>query len=123
MAVVCACIPSLKPLVTVLNHGVFQHPLLRNTLRSTTKSGLSSGRKWFGSKGTINDGRFSSLDENNDDLAPLGHSVSVHGGMDAKGQSVESGDVEMQVPQSGIGVKTDVVVSTSERLAYNDRLY
>ena len=123
MAVVCACIPSLKPLVTALNRGVFQHPLLRNTLRSTTKSGSSSGRKWFGSKGTNSDGRFSSLDENNDDLAPLGHGVSVHGGMDAKGQSEESGDVEMRVPRRGIGVKTDVVVSTSERLAYNDRLY
>ncbi|MDI1491216.1 MAG: hypothetical protein OHK93_002423 [Ramalina farinacea] len=123
MAVVCACIPSLKPLVTALNRGVFQHPLLRNRLRSTTKSGSSSGRKWFGSKGTNSDGRFSSLDENNDDLAPLGHGVSVRGGMDAKEQSLEHGDVEMQVPQSGIGVKTDVVVSTSERLAYNDRLY
>lgn len=122
MAVVCACIPSLKPLVTALNRGVFQHPLFRHTLRSTTKSGSSSRRRWFGSKRTNNDGRFSSLDENNDDLAPLGHGVSIHGGM-AKGHSLESGNVEMEVPQSGIGVKTDVVVSTSERLAYNDRLY
>ena len=74
-----------------------------------------------------NDGRFSQLDEM-DDLRPLGHGVQISTGMraeDGVGDGAEEGlaEIEMGVPSEGIKVKTDVVVETSERLIYNDRLY
>ena len=75
-------------------------------------------------------GRFTRLDEEMDDLRPLGHDVKVgHGGDDVEGGGGQAGGagggggIGMEVPSSGIGVKTDVIVETSGRYAYNDRLY
>lgn len=69
------------------------------------------------------DGRFSQLDEM-DDLRPLGHGVQISTGMTAgDGAEGDLAEIEMGVPSRRIKVKTDVVVETSERLIYNDRLY
>lgn len=126
IAVICACIPSLRPLVTVLRNGVFQHPLIPKSLRSTLTSGTSSKPKW-GGESAGSDGPFSHLDEM-DDLRPLGHGVQIDSRprVKATGGDEESGmpkEMEMAVPSTRIGVKTDIVVETSERLTYNDRLY
>ncbi|MDI1487512.1 MAG: hypothetical protein OHK93_006782, partial [Ramalina farinacea] len=54
IAVICACIPSLHPLVTYLRNGVFTHPLfLARTLRSAntntkTSTNRSAKPKWTG---------------------------------------------------------------------------
>ena len=117
MAVVCACIPSLRPLVTIVTQGVFNHPLVRSTLKSS--GGASSKRTWGSSKGKSSDGTFSHYDEV-DDLQPLGHDVSVRGGRGEDGQSIDN---TMDMPQHGIKVMTEVQVSTTDRLDYNDRLY
>jgi len=114
MAVVCACIPSLRPLVTIVTEGVFNHPLVRSTLAS--HNGSSSKRPWRSSKGKSSDGTFSHLDEV-EDLRPLGHGISVRGG---QGQQ-EEGAVEL--PEHGINVRTEITWETSDRLDYNDRLY
>ncbi len=114
MAVVCACIPSLRPLVTIVTEGVFNHPLVRSTLAS--HNGPSSKRPWRSSKGKSSDGTFSHLDEV-EDLRPLGHGISVRGG---QGQQ-EGGAVEL--PEHGIKVRTEITWVTSDRLDYNDRLY
>ena len=60
-----------------------------------------------------------------DDLRPLGHGVQISTGMRAEdgGAEGEFAEIEMEVPSERIIVKTDVVVETSERLIYNDRLY
>ena len=61
-----------------------------------------------------------------DDLRPLGHEVEVRTGTRAASMTGDEGagiPAEMSVPSKRIGVKTDVVVETSERLTYNDRLY
>ena len=115
MAVVCACIPSLRPLTTIVTQGVFQHPLVKSTLKSTT-SGTSSKRVWGGSRSKLSEGTFSHLDEA-DDMRPFGHGVSVYGGNNQlDGENVE-------LPQHGINIKTEIEVSTTDRLEYNDRLY
>ncbi len=114
MAVVCACIPSLRPLVTIVTQGVFNHPLVRSTLAS--HNGSSSKRPWRSSKGKFSDGTFSHLDEV-EDLRPLGHGISVRGG---QGQQ-EGGAVEL--PEHRINVRTEITWETSDRLDYNDRLY
>ena len=87
---------------------------------------ISSKSKW-GAESTKSevDGRFSRLDEM-DDLRPLGHDVEVSTGTRAPSRSGDEGadiPTSMAVPARRIGVKTDVVVETSERLTYNDRLY
>lgn len=114
MAVVCACIPSLRPLVTIVTQGVFNHPLVRSTLASY--NGTSSKRLWRSSKLKSSDGAFSHLDEV-EDLRPLGHGISVRGG----GLQQEGGAVEL--PMHGIKVRTEITWETSNRLDYNDRLY
>ncbi|KAF6223058.1 hypothetical protein HO133_001110 [Letharia lupina] len=117
MAVICACIPSLRPLVSVASQGFANAPLVRSTLHSA--GGTSSRRMWEGGKGKSSDGTFSQLDEP-DDLRPLGHDVSVRGGRVNDTQP----DVEaMELPQTGINVRTEVILSTSDRLHYNDRLF
>ena len=74
---------------------------------------------WGSSKGKSSDGTFSHLDEA-DDMRPLGHGVSVHGG-GLRGDQPDGENLEL--PSNGINVKTEVEVSTTDRLDYNDRLY
>lgn len=117
MAVICACIPSLRPLVSVARQRFANAPLVRSTLHST--GGTSSRRLWESGKGRPNDGTFSQLDEP-DDLRPLGHDVSVRGG---RGNETQPEVEAMELPQTGINVRTEVILSTSDRLHYNDRLF
>ena len=117
MAVICACIPSLRPLVSVAGKGFANAPLVKSTLHSTGTA--SSRRIWGSGKGKSSDGTFSQLDEP-DDLRPLGHDVAVRGGRVSQSQP----DIEeLEMPQSGINVRTEVILSTSDRLHYNDRLF
>lgn len=82
----------------------------------STKSGNSSIRPGGGA--------FSQLDEQSDDLRPLGHDVSVRGGRGEEQGVQEENDVEaIELPRQGISVRTEVILSTSERLYYNDRLF
>ena len=117
MAVICACIPSLRPLVSVAGQRFADAPLVRNKLHST--GGSSSRRVWESDKSRPSNGTFSQLDDP-DDLRPLGHDVSVRGGRVEECQP----DVEaIEMPQQGINVRTEVTLSTSSRLYYNDRLF
>lgn len=117
MAVICACIPSLRPLVSVAGQGFANPPLVRSALRSAR--GASARRMWDSGKGRPSDGTFSQLDEP-DDLKPLGHDVSVRGGRVNGTQSDSEG---IELPQQGISVMTEIILSTSDRLHYNDRLF
>ena len=120
MAVICACIPSLRPLASVAGSGFANAPLLRSTPRSTG-SASSSRRIWQRGKNiSPSDGAFSQLDEP-DDLRPLGHDVSVRGG--PVEQSDETDTEALEMPEQGINVRTEVILSRSERLYYNDRLF
>lgn len=60
-----------------------------------------------------------------DDLRPLGHDVDVHAGKRASSMNGDEArmSTDIAVPSSRIGVTTEVVVETSDRLVYNDRLY
>lgn len=110
MAVICASIPSLRPLYNVATDG------LRNvTSLSVSKLTSTTGKRtWPGSRSKASDGMFSQLDEQSDDTRPLGHGVSVHGGR-------PNTDPEaIELPTHGIHVKTEVTI---DRLEYKDRLF
>ncbi|KAL9003497.1 MAG: hypothetical protein Q9188_003638 [Gyalolechia gomerana] len=111
MAVVCACIPSLRPLYGLTVHGL-------RRLNSASKSKLPSTtgkRTWPGSRNKTSSGIFSQLDEQPDDVKPLGHDVSVHGDVGADPESIE-------LSPHGIHVKTEIKVST-DQVEYQDRLF
>ncbi|KAL8677575.1 MAG: hypothetical protein Q9186_006009 [Xanthomendoza sp. 1 TL-2023] len=115
MAVICACIPSIRPLFSVAARS------LRNVNSSMSRNKLSTNnskrRTWPNSSrgGNASDGMFSQLEEGSDDTKPLGHNISVRGGH-------EDGAEGMDIPLRGIQVKTEVVIST-EKLEYLDRLF
>lgn len=117
MAVICACIPSLRPLASVAGKGFANAPLIKSALHST--GGASSRRMWESGKSRPSDGTFSQLDET-DDLRPLGHDVSVRGG---RVNGTEADTEAIELPQQGIEVRTEVILSSSDRLHYNDRLF
>ncbi|KAL6713697.1 hypothetical protein ACLMJK_009162 [Lecanora helva] len=121
MAVVCACIPSLRPLFSVITRSFSHPPSFRSTLNSTlnSTSGKLSSQGWFGSRAQQTNSNFSHMDDA-DDLRPLGHDVEVRGGRSETGLSDEEA---MELPQKAIKVKTEVTLATSERLDYNDRLF
>ncbi|KAL8755696.1 MAG: hypothetical protein Q9184_004724 [Pyrenodesmia sp. 2 TL-2023] len=117
MAVVCASIPSLRPLYSVAV-GAY-----RNVVTSTSRTKRSSinGRTlripWPNSHSQPSEGMFSQLEEQGDDTKPLGHDVSIRGGRNgAHGEAIEL------PPLSGIHVKSEVLIST-EKLEYKDWLF
>ena len=117
MAVVCACIPSLRPLFSVIGQRFSHAPLIRGRDSNST-GGASWSRRLRESAGRQTDSNFSKLDEL-DDLRPLGHDVSVRGGRADAGEE----EAAMELPQEGIKVKTEVSLVTSDRIDYNDRLF
>ncbi|KAL8858723.1 MAG: hypothetical protein Q9178_004811 [Gyalolechia marmorata] len=122
MAVICACIPSLRPLFSLAarylrNSSIpaFSSPQAGAKLTGSSNSGTGR-RPWPGSsRGKTSDGMFSQLEEGgSDDMKPLGHDVSVQGGGE--------GEEGVELPQMGIQVKTEVRIST-DKLEYRDRLF
>ncbi|KAL9024314.1 MAG: hypothetical protein Q9196_006606, partial [Gyalolechia fulgens] len=97
MAVVCACIPSLRPLCIWTIQGFHR-------LSSASKCKLPStaGRvTWQSSRNKISNGMFSQLNEQPDDVKPLGHDVYVHADVRADLESIE-------LAPHGIYVKTEI---------------
>ena len=74
---------------------------------------------WESGKSRPSDGAFSQLEEP-DDLRPLGHDVSVRGGPIDENHAVTEA---LEMSQQGITVRREVILSTSDRLLYNDRLF
>ncbi|KAL8941753.1 MAG: hypothetical protein Q9211_001682 [Gyalolechia sp. 1 TL-2023] len=116
VAVMCACLPSLRPLFAITSRSL-AHLSPRNLLLS--KNSSVSG-KWIRSKGirgANNDqDDFSRLAEMGES-GGLGNDVAVIGGLERKG--IELGEV----PEVGIKVETEVVLVRSERLDYKDKLF
>ena len=117
MAVLCACIPCLRPLYTIVTQRMFRHSTRNSPQRSSNDS--SSRTRWSPSKGKSSNSTFSQLDQP-EDLYPLGQGTTIHGGRiynDTEGEAV------VELPTRGINVRTEITWTTSDRLYYNDRLF
>lgn len=118
MAVVCACIPSLRPLYSVAV-GAYENmtSVTRSKMSTMTSAGRNKNRgSWRPtlSRSLPSDGMFSQIEEQGDsDTKPFGHGVVIERGEDEGG---------IELPLRGIQVKTEVLIST-EKLEYNDRLF
>ena len=105
MAVVCCCIPSLRPLFSII-------------AQATRKVKVGSYSKSTWTSGNSYDGGFNHLEEQLD-AGSFGHDVSVRGG-ELVGRNLNSESHEL--PQGGIQVKQEVDV-TSYRIDYQDHLF
>ncbi|KAI4131245.1 MAG: hypothetical protein LQ338_001339 [Usnochroma carphineum] len=114
VAVICACLPSLRPLFAIASRALSRMPKIPKRLSLGNSSGSGGWLKGKGSKGS-NDEEFYRLDEWGKPNKRMGHDVHVRAG--AGGADI--GDV----PQKGIKVKTEVMLVSSERLDYEDRLF
>lgn len=123
MGLVSACLPSLRPLVTLLVSGSHRGPPMKSA--QATGSSTSSRMMWRSTNGN-EDGTFTRLEEpDKENNHRWGLSVSVRGGRNNHSSSaVDNISMEeMNVPPNGIKVKTEVVMVTSDRLDYHDRPY
>ncbi len=125
MGVIAACIPSLRPLISMLWKGTHQGPsVMSRTLKNaqaTTSSGSSRmiwpGRKEDGDKVS----GFTRLEDPMPAGGRYGHGNDIHGGRRTGGADDVSLE-EIHPPETGIRVK-NVVVVTSESWEYKDRLF
>ncbi|KAI4098299.1 MAG: hypothetical protein L6R37_006559 [Teloschistes peruensis] len=115
LSVICACIPSLRPLFRLALHG-FPKPSHCSLSKDKYLQNNSKRRTWPGSITKVSDGKFSQISEQQEDTTPFGHGVVVHGG------DAEAGREGIELPEHGINVKTEVTVTTVG-LEYRDRLY
>ncbi|KAL8759169.1 MAG: hypothetical protein Q9184_003709, partial [Pyrenodesmia sp. 2 TL-2023] len=118
VAVICACLPSLRPLFSLLFSLTPDIPG-RISKRFSLNTNISSSNRWIRrNKSNSNDEEVedsrSRLDNFEARGKPLSHDVEVRGGDGVK-REMEMGE--------GIRVKTEVTLVSSERLDYRDRLF
>ncbi|KAL8812469.1 MAG: hypothetical protein Q9200_000998 [Gallowayella weberi] len=120
VAVICACLPSLRPLFTVAA-SLKSKISSQSTLSQKSSRWLMWGGSGHSGSKESNSSSFSRMGEFAEELdMPLGHEVDVYGGrMEGNGD----GTTSMEIPERGIRVKTEVVLVSSARLDYRDRLF
>ena len=123
MGVVSACLPSLRPLAILIVSGSHQGP----PVQSAQATGSSTCTRMMSRSNNGNEeGTFTRLEEPaNDSNIPWGNNVWVRGGRNnQKGSLADNISMEeMNIPPDGIKVKTEVILVTSDRFDYHDRLY
>ena len=143
MGVIASCIPSLRPLLSLLFRGTTR---ATGTLRSKNAQNTSSSHTMFSSRDrqgdeidlvpTASGGRegFARLGDEERGLGTWrwGHEVEVKGGREKKNTGIpglggtrqqdDEISIEEIIPQGGIKVKSEVVVTSTE-WEWKDRLY
>ncbi|MCJ1465553.1 hypothetical protein MMC07_004171 [Pseudocyphellaria aurata] len=118
LSVVSACIPSLRPLVTLIIRGTHQWPSM-----DSASTAIGSKTTWRSSKNDDPEGTFIRLEEPvAESQRAWGRNVYVEGGRAASRANSTSVE-EVEVPAQGIQVKTEITLISTDRLDYHDRLY
>lgn len=121
MGVVSACIPSLRPLVTLIIRGTHRGQSLDSMQTGSTIA--PSQPIWRTNKANEIDRNFIRLEESlTEPVKTIGHNVSIYGGCSG-GKNSGNETEETDVPLEGIQVKTEITLISSDRLDYDDRLY
>ena len=135
MGVISACIPSLRPLISLLTRGTTRGiGVSKATAKSDTEdtsSSAASRNAWRSPRTGAKDGRdgyFERLETPTTTEAGTrsqwGHETTVRGGkVGGRGAVDEVSLEEMNVPTGGIRVKEEVVVTSSDWLEYKDRVF
>ncbi|KAL9599289.1 MAG: hypothetical protein Q9219_003916 [cf. Caloplaca sp. 3 TL-2023] len=114
VAVICACLPSLRPLCPIVSRALGIDPICKLSISNPN----SDSNKWLKVQAPNDNDDFNRLDYLDDLGRIYGHNVAVHGGREGKVVLDMEG-----VPKRGIKVETEVVLVSSERLDYRDRLF
>lgn len=127
IAVVSACLPSLRPLFVLVVWGGTHRPKPSTAYPSApSRYGANSLRKT-----PYGDGSFNRLQESdrsgNHGSAWTNHNVNVYGGRrpgDTESDEVELGnEAQFETPMNRIRAKTTVVLTISERVDFQDDLF
>ncbi|KAL8662916.1 MAG: hypothetical protein Q9202_004338 [Teloschistes flavicans] len=123
VAVVSACLPSLRPLFVRVVWGGSHRP---KPPPSTHRSRSVPSWRRNDSK-TGNEGSFNRLQEVSGDGGPRSpwrtNSVTVFGGKDKGDEEIELTGIDHEVPLNRIRAKTEVVLTISERVDWRDDLF
>ena len=141
MGVISACIPSLRPLISLLARGttrgvgvsVSKTPRSKPSAQDTGSS-VASRIAWRSPRVGPEDcreGYFERLEDPSEAVSPGGarpgffrHEANVRGGkVVGRGREDEISLEEMNVPAGGIRVKDEVVVTSSDWLEYKDKVF
>ncbi|MCJ1274922.1 hypothetical protein MMC21_002720 [Puttea exsequens] len=134
VGVIGACIPSLRPLFTVL----FRQPFDKSAKGASSSSGSGSHPSSHGWNTGDDKRPFSPLhDERGNELRNFENALRSHDYIVPEGRwkdmhrysarivdwRPEDGEEQQPPPLKGIRVRTDIVLSRSDPLPYNDRLF
>ncbi|KAI4110700.1 MAG: hypothetical protein LQ345_006956, partial [Seirophora villosa] len=139
MGVVSACIPSLRPLAAVIARGT--HRVRSKSIDAVTSSSSNTSskaiwkkRKNSGDRHHGEGGHFLRIGDPfaRQHPARWARHVTVRGGKDVERGSAGDGSVvggddtslqEMNVPEGQIKIKEEIVITRTDWLEYNDRVY
>lgn len=137
MGVVAACIPSLRPLLSLIIRGTYRGPTMYSKSAQNTTSTSSSRMVWSrrakqgDDLNQVGPGSFTKLEDAHPGSSKWGHDVQVKGGKERRERKKPTHDtalpddgisLEEMVPQSGIKVKSEIVITTSA-WEYKDRVF
>lgn len=144
MGVISACIPSLRPLVSLLTRGTTRGIGVSKTAKGSsayhnTKSGSNAQNASSAASRTVwrsprvgedaSEGYFERLDDTadaggNGNRPQWGHETVVRGGrVVVRGAEDEISLEEIHTPAGGIRVKDEVRVTSSDWLEYKDKVF
>lgn len=130
MGVISACIPSLRPLVSLLTRGTTRGVGVSKTTKTSAQDASSGVSRMVWRSPRIGDdgrdGYFERLDDSTEagNRPQWGHETNVRGGKVAgRGAEDEISLEEMNVPAGGIRVKDEVRITSSDWLEYKDKVF
>lgn len=122
MGVISACIPSLRPLVSMILRGTTR--AIGGTYierKSSAQDDTSRSSQTWRSRSDAD--QFTRLDDPTELRGQWGHDVTVHGGRTSVVAGSDISLAEMNMPIGGIRVKDEVVVTTSDWIPYKHKVY
>ena len=131
MGVVSACIPSLRPLVSLIARGTTRGIGVIKPAKSSNQDTSTGASRivWRSPRlgnGDEHEGQFEHLEDATEagNRLQWGHETNVSGGkVVGRGTEDEVSLEEMNVPVGGIKIKDEVVVTSSDWWEYKDNVF
>lgn len=130
MGVISACLTTVRPLISILTRGtsraIGSHGLGTGHKSSAQDTSSGSSRMNMAWRSRSDDNTFNRLEDPTDSrprASKWGHETHVKGGKATNPRSSDISLAEMNVPEGGIRVKDEVVVTSSDWLEYKHEVF